>query len=261
MAYTNNQLKNDHYIYLLRDSNGVVKYIGEGRLERWKSKSGRTARYLEILKSGGTVEIVCRNLTKSEAHQIEKEYIEVYKNTVINRISQNSVKSVIFENFKDVFIIDSTSPTGLSWKTKIRNVKSTIAGSKDDAGYYCVSYRSVSYKVHRIVWCLHNQTNLSNSLVVHHVDGNRCNNAPSNLQAVSQLENINRKVNITKDRRLLGISIHSKRGKSNARLVITFIQNDQRFTKEFSLFKYTYDIALAMALEWKDAKIKEFKNV
>jgi hypothetical protein len=261
MAYINNQLKNNHYVYVLRDSDMAVRYVGEGRVNRWKQKSGRSDNYLRVLNTGGTIEIVCRNLTKNESCEMEKYFIKKYEDTIFNVQKQTSVKNIEFQKLKELFIIDANSISGLSWKKKIRNVRGTKAGSVNGQGYYSVSYGSSHYKVHRIVWCLYNGIDLNSNLVVHHIDGTPSNNSPLNLQAVSQLENVNRKINISKDSKLLGVSVHSKRGNENSRLVITFYQDDVRFSKEFSLNKYSYDVALSMALDWKEAKIKDIKNV
>lgn len=259
MTYINNQLTKDHYVYVLRDCNLVVKYVGEGRRDRFKVKTGRSITYLEILRSGGSIEIICKNLTKVESQKMEEYFIYKYKDSVINFQRQSTVKTVEFEKMNDVFIVDSTSPSGLSWKKKIRNVRSTRAGTVVKRGYYSVLYKGSFYKVHRIVWSLHNRKDLDVNLVVHHVDGNTSNNLPCNLQAVSQLENSNRKINIDKPLDLRGISVHSKRGNPAARLMVTFYMNDKKFSKEFSLNKYSYDIALTLALNWKECKIKDIK--
>lgn len=261
MAYANNQLKNDHYVYALFDSNNTVRYVGEGRGFRFKQKSGRPLSFLNILNDGGKIVKLKENLTKFQAQHFEEKLISLHKETLINRIKTNKVSKISYEDFKDVFVIDPSSVSGLSWKIKIRNVKNTEVCSKNNSKYYTVSYKRKIYKVHRIVWCLHNKCDLDENLVIHHVDGNSRNNNPLNLQAVSQKENVNRKVNVSKNHELLGISILSKRGKENSRLVICFYFNDDRFSKEFSLNKYSYDDALKLALNWKESKIKELENV
>lgn len=261
MAYINNQLKNDHYVYVLRDSNSVVRYVGEGRMDRWKQKSSRSSTYLSILNNDGNVEVICKNLNKIESQEMEVYFINKYKDTVVNVHKQSCVKTIEFAKFEDIFFIDNNSISGLSWKKKIRNVRSTKAGVLGKNKYYSVSYEGSYYKVHRLVWCLYNKKDLDVNLVVHHVDGNPSNNSPCNLQAVSQFENSNRKINVDKPVELLGVSIHSKRNNPAARLVITFYVNDSRFSKEFSLNKYSYDTALTLALNWKETKIKDIQNV
>lgn len=258
MAYINNQLRKDHYVYTLLDRDLVVKYVGEGRLDRFKLKNGRSIAYLEILSNGGSVEIICKDLTKVESQEMESYYIDKYKESIINVQSQNIVKTIDFEQMSEVFVLDNESPSGLSWKKKIRNVKSTRAGAIN-TGYYSVSYKGSLYKVHRVVWSLHNQKDLDVNLVVHHVDGNPSNNLPCNLEAVSQVENSSRRINVGKPIELLGISMHSKRGKDKARLMVTFYNNDVKYSKEFSLNKYPYDIALNLALTWKEFKMKDLK--
>ena len=100
MAYINNQLKNDHYVYVLRDSNLVVRYVGEGRMNRWKQKSGRSENHLQVLNTGGTIEVICKNLTKIESSEMEKYFINKYKDSVFNLQKQTSVKTIEFEKLK-----------------------------------------------------------------------------------------------------------------------------------------------------------------
>jgi len=261
MAYINNQIKKDHYVYLLRDSDLIVRYVGQGRGVRYKQKSNRSQEYLTTLNNGGRIEIICNGLNKLESQSMEAYFIEKYKNTIFNVQKHSIVKNIEFEKFKDIFIIDQNSISGLSWKNKIRNVRSTRAGSINKDGYYSVSYKGSLYKVHRIIWCLHKQKDLDANLVVHHIDGNPSNNHTSNLEAVIYLENVNRKVNIGKPSELLGITIQSKRGKPNSRLCVTVYVNDVRYSKDFSLMKYSYNEALSLALEWKSSKLGSIKNV
>jgi hypothetical protein len=42
--------------------------------------------------------------------------------------------------------------------------------------------------LHRVVWCFANGLPIPRGYVVHHVDGDRDNNAPSNLEAISARE-------------------------------------------------------------------------
>lgn len=261
MAYINNQIKKDHYVYLLRDSDLIVRYVGQGRGVRYKQKSNRSQEYLTTLNNGGRIEIVCNGLNKLESQSMEAYFIEKYKNTIFNVQKHSIVKNIEFEKFKDIFIIDQNSISGLSWKNKIRNVRNTRAGSINKNGYYSVSYKGSLYKVHRIVWCLHNQKDLDANLVVHHLDGNSSNNHPENLKAVTYLENVNAKINIGKPFELLGITMQSKKGTPNARLSVVVYIDGVRHQKEFSLFKYSQEEALSLALKWKSMKLEGIKNV
>ena len=66
----------DYYVYAHRDLNGVVFYIGKGRLKRAYTNNGRSSAWKEKTKEGYTVEILYSNLTAEQAHAREKESIE-----------------------------------------------------------------------------------------------------------------------------------------------------------------------------------------
>lgn len=185
----NSQLICDHYVYVLKDSEGVIRYVGEGRLHRIGRKSGRPLKYLEILNSGGYTEFVETGLSKREALDLEKELISENKGTVINRVPSNHVKVINYEDVCNVLQIDLTSKTGLRWVTPPSNNCKSHAGGIDGR-YYRLMLNGVKYLNHRIVWVLHNKKTLDDFLVVNHIDGDRYNNSPENLEAVSQKENI-----------------------------------------------------------------------
>ena len=57
-------------------------------------------------------------------------------------------------------------------------------------GYKYISFSHKSkLKIHRIIWCLYGDTELSEHLVINHKDGNKLNNSIDNLEQVSQAYN------------------------------------------------------------------------
>jgi hypothetical protein len=62
---------NNCYIYYLYDKEGIIKYVGQGRRDRFKNTRNRNKEYLDILNDGGKVEKVIENLSTLEAVKLE----------------------------------------------------------------------------------------------------------------------------------------------------------------------------------------------
>ena len=90
--------------------------------------------------------------------------------------------------------------------------------------FVCVDYQK--YKVHRIIWAMVNRSD-PGQLVVDHIDGNRLNNAPSNLRLVTKsLNALNSGIYGHNTSGVTGVSWHSResrwvaKGKYNRRQTI-----------------------------------------
>lgn len=99
------------------------------------------------------------------------------------------------EEIKDYLVVDSTSPTGLRW---LRSPKQSKVKPGDPAftslsskGYYNGRFRNRKYSAHRVVFYLHNGYLPEQ---VDHKDGNRVNNAATNLREATALTNSHNKV-------------------------------------------------------------------
>lgn len=185
----NNQLNDDHYVYFLLDKHSVIRYVGEGRGYRITKRSGRSPEYLSILSEGGTLVKHAVNLTKAEAATLETDLIKIHSSTIINKTPSNIVKDVNYSFVSKYLVLDKESPTNLSWIDSKTSKHGKHAGGVDGR-YFRLMLKGVRYLAHRIVWTLHNQKDLEGFLVVNHIDGDCFNNTPSNLEAVSQKENI-----------------------------------------------------------------------
>jgi len=92
----------------------------------------------------------------------------------------------------------------------------TVAGSVNRKGYrdlkICFGKFKVSLKVHHAAWILHYGTMFPEDKVCDHKDGNRQNNDPRNLRAVSHFKNAHNrsKARSDSDVGLLGVSWHSQ---------------------------------------------------
>lgn len=104
-------------------------------------------------------------------------------------------------NWDAIVYYDETSPSCLRWKVDRYRGKHLCqkfitagkpCGYKDTLGYWNIHLKGVMYKIHRVVYILHNGV-IDNELGINHIDCNRGNNQKSNLELVTQFENANRK--------------------------------------------------------------------
>lgn len=73
---------------------------------------------------------------------------------------------------------------GEIYANKVKHLPQYLSGR----GYLVVSYKSTPFPVHRIVASIH-CAGFAPGLVIDHVDGNKLNNDPTNLEWVTQIEN------------------------------------------------------------------------
>ena len=180
-------------VYLHKDINGVVKYVGSGTKERPYSKINRNNEWLAYFSTEPPeVEIVANNLSRYEAIEIEREYYFKHKDTLLNKVEPKQVKILDFDIVNKYFYVDETSKCGL--RLKYKNQHNTTYNVGDEVGattssypnkkYWTVSIDGRSYSAHRIIYLLINKS-LDPDKVINHIDGNGLNNKISNLEEVS----------------------------------------------------------------------------
>lgn len=182
------KLKENRFcVYVHKDSDGVIRYVGEGRELRPYVFTGRNSEWNAIFNNyPPTVEIIASDLSKKDAKALEYDLIIENENTVINKVVyKHHTKHMDFDIFDSYFVYDESSPSFISKKCKDGSIKPV--GFKA-SGYYKVNYNNSSYAAHRIVWLLHNQE-IDTDSVVDHIDNDRTNNKISNLRLVSSSEN------------------------------------------------------------------------
>lgn len=108
-------------------------------------------------------------------------------------------KIINLKQMKEYFYYDATSTTGLRWnKIQRNNTKSKLhdeAGQLHKSnGYYNVQLNGKKYLVHRIIYSIVNNIELSSDIVIDHIDRNMTNNLENNLRAVTQRKNSNNKI-------------------------------------------------------------------
>jgi len=99
------------------------------------------------------------------------------------------------EVLNEYFVLDSSSPSGLRLNYNPRGpwaFKGDVAGNKKYSGYWYAKVGGVLYSTSRMVWKMINGSDPKN--VIDHIDGNPSNNSPSNLQDITQRQNLNKKV-------------------------------------------------------------------
>lgn len=188
----------DKCVYLHKDKDDIVRYVGHGNKDRpfEVSKTKRSKKWYSVFEDyKPTVEIVADNLSYDAAIELEIALIELYKDTVVNINPVVAPADMDFDWFDAWFYIDSTSPSGLRWKAQ-RPRSKMYAG--DQAGslltketgkqYWQIKVGKKVYKVHRVVYLLANGE-IDPSLVIDHIDGNGLNNKLENLRLVPHFVN------------------------------------------------------------------------
>jgi hypothetical protein len=82
----------------------------------------------------------------------------------------------------EVFALDSTSPSGLSERS--RSGKLIHRGWLEKHGYWRIQYRGQKYWAHRVCYYLYTGTDPFNK-EIDHIDGNKANNDPINLRTAT----------------------------------------------------------------------------
>ncbi len=268
-----NQDKQDHYVYVLVDSEGFYRYIGEGRGTRYKVKKGRSEEYLKILATGEIV-FLHENLTKAQARDAENSYLSEYigkvtgKWNLINKVKNRVVAKISPELFKDYVKVDINSPSGLTWlvdgidKNGIVNRRriGKQAGTMDvAAGYFKVFICGVLYKNHRIVWSLHNNNTIDEHMVVNHIDSDGFNNHPDNLEVVTYSVNSYLAKRQAKQNGFpKGVS---KSRSGNCDYIKGCLKvNGKDFSRCFSIRKYGEAEAFRLACAWRKSMEEKHYN-
>lgn len=110
---------------------------------------------------------------------------------------------------------DEKSPTCLIWldtrhnKVKIGSVAGSLAKAyrKKDLPYYVILINGITYKCHRIIWKLFNDSDEIDKNVIDHIDRNTLNNKIENLRLVDISKNsVNKKLLSNNSSGFVGIS-------------------------------------------------------
>lgn len=260
-------MDNKYCVYLHRDLEGSVFYVGKGTLKRAKSRQVRSIPWKERSKNGWTYQILKDGLSSQEALQLEEKLITIYKETCVNITKTGVVKEVKKEMFSDVLAYSEDSPSGLVWKVDrlcgrgaIRVSTGAPAGTLDRSNTkrgWRVNINGSLYYAHRIIWAIVNG-NLDPTLVIDHLDGNPHNNKITNLLPKTQADNNRNTLRETKPGRNKGISRRTFNGKPNVYYVAHWHDVHGKVkSKCFSATKFGEDVALSMAKNYRVKMITE----
>lgn len=168
----------------------------------------------------------------------------------------------------DYFYYDESSPSCLRWKVDRRSGKNfniVCAKAGDVAGSMCidrweVGFKGRSYRVHRIVWELHNSP-LGHAMI-DHINGDSTDNRILNLRAADiKVNSRNTKKSVRNTSGKVGVVIHKSKHDGKTYCLATWKSLDGRWCrKTFSVHKYGIIPAFAMACAYRELKIKELNE-
>lgn len=251
---------NNKVVYQLVDSSGVVRYIGQGSPARPYAQDGRSDDYLSVLASGGKIQILFDGLSRSDAIKLENELIERHSTTLLNRNLQTTLNVLDPEELRKLFVLDTTSPSGIVWAVDRYNCSKTLkakagtqAGSFNGKNGWVVPLNGKYIKVHRVVWALAYNVILDNpDLVINHIDGHPKNNKLANLELCTQRVNCIKRTRHPKNTTgFVGVKLEIRAGRSPTYRASFSFPDGRRILKSFSVSKYGLLPAYANAVKWR----------
>lgn len=256
-----------YYVYLHRDSEGKVFYVGSGTAHRFKSKCNRSEKWKVLASKGFQTEKVLTDLTIEEAREAEELLIQMFDNgQLVNRhlpMKTLSISIGVLNQFK----YSEESPSGLVWNVDQHLGRCThkvgdFAGAKEARNGSAHRWRvkpqgvKATYAVHRIVWALHHP--IDSSKVIDHIDGNPWNNRIENLREVCHKVNArNMKKSRTNKSGVTGVCF-KKNTDGNTYWIATWRDSDGRSKmKAFMTGCYGYEEAFRLACKYRKNVIDE----
>ena len=77
----------------------------------------------------------------------------------------------------------------INLETRGRAKAGDSAGWAATDGYVTIRYQGLNYYAHRIVWMLHNNSEIPEGMQIDHIDRDRSNNSPDNLRPATHSQN------------------------------------------------------------------------
>jgi hypothetical protein len=249
--------ENNFYVYLHKDLNGNIFYVGKGRNNRYKDKSNRGKTWKQQADHGYTSEFYAENLDENSALQLETKLIKELEGLV----NSNPASKLIFtqEEYSEYFEVNSDSDSGLIrtnavWtgnhlKGKLGNIG--YISERNGKKYWRVKFKNKSIMIHRVIWILVNG-DIPDNQVIDHIDGNGLNNKIENLRLISKNLNCKNKT-ISKNNKLGVTGVYLESGRYRA---IVTISGNNKQSKSFSIATYGEQEAFRLACEWRKEQIR-----
>ena len=170
----------------------------------------------------------------------------------------------------DNFYYDETSPSCLRRNKTVRSGRSNnilmyskgdVVGHISSRGYYCVMLDGNRLSIHRVVWILLNGE-ISEDILIDHIDRVKVNNLISNLRLVdSKTNSQNKKKHITNSTGKTGVQLFRDYRYDPPRLHWRAIWRDGKSRcKSFSVAKFGYEAAKELACRYRDKMLKELNE-
>ena len=260
MEIRENKIKNKYYVYLHKNSDGLIFYVGKGTGKRAKSKAYRSTAWHEAAFCGYEVEMYAENLTEQDALSIETTLI----NTLPYLVNSRVFTKLEFDDLKEVFKVDGSCPQGLVrikgvWNGRYEKGVLGPVGYVQKRGEeikgWVLTHRGKCTSAHRIIWQL-THGGIPSGMIVDHIDGNPLNNKIGNLRLVDAKRN----------------SRNKKQYKNNSSGVtgVTKISNgfaacwrdtdDVERRKNFNSDELGNEEAFRLACEYRAQKIRELNE-
>ena len=264
-------MKNDYCVYgHYLTSDDTLFYVGKGRRGREKSISRSKAWKEFTSDKDWYVKIFKSNLTNQEAIELETEYVELYKQQLVNVTVPRKDRLTLVEIASN-FEINEESITGIVWKNsngarnpnmhrKAGDVAGTAKYSKSGKPLSCeVGCKGFRYSTHRVVWFLmYNED--PGEYVIDHIDGNPLNNRASNLRKINFEGNSrNRSKQSNNTSGVSGVYLFNN-GYGQTYYTAKITKDDKSQVKYFPIAKYGKDEALRLAIAWRQQKLQELNQ-
>lgn len=174
------------------------------------------------------------------------------------------------EDYLSLFYYDATSPTHLRWavdrysgrgRCKLEKRKGDAAGDLKQDGYGRVPYNGKRILAHRLVWELFNGP-IPDGTEIDHIDGDRANNAPLNLRAVSRTLNTrNQKQRSTNTSGKTGVCRLEMNDGKYQYYTAYWREGGKRYSRQFSINSLGEEEALSSAKEFRQSQIDRMNAV
>lgn len=249
-----------HFVYYHSDLvTGEVFYIGHGTLLRSKSKR-RHQDWKEKAALGYRVVLATPPISKEEAHSLEYDLIEKYKDQLVNKSITRPTLSYDYSLFEEYLYYDTTSPTRLRWKRAIggtNNDQRKIGEVAGTCSKECrLTMQGKSYISSRIIWLLFHKE-IDQSMVIDHIDGDRLNNSIENLRLISQKENMRNKTLCKKNVSGMTGVITLNEGGRQTGWRSQYVYHGKLYYQYYRFNKYIdEDFALELAKDWRASMMK-----